>query len=368
MTNVTITGNDVTVTVDGTKVYPAGNPEPQPPHPNPDDKLPIGSNGGIMWGVNIHPIQGGTPYASMPIDVQFQKAQDLGLRRLRLDLYDASNQSQTVLASALAESAVRGVEVLPVVIPNFQGYDSEDAAYRDCKPLMETFAKNFPQVLAWELGNEFELASQIRGQGSYITDYDQTKYVLARGCYRGMIEGMKAGNAAAQSCIDTSGHGHFGWTDQLWRDGVYWDITGEHFYSERGVVSIRELHLEVGLTDKLALMKNNYGRPIWITEFNYWFADNEPPDKRAMGQYLSRTMAEYDGWAREFQIEAVDIYEMLDQPQITGREGQFGLYSGDAPNPAGTAVRDYLQAHPSVAYRTVSEAPAAASAGSGRRR
>ena len=54
---------------------------------------------------------------------------------------------------------------------------------------------------------------------------------------------MKAGNPAALSCIDTTGHGHFGWTDELWADGVRWDITGEHFYSERGTVSIRELHL-----------------------------------------------------------------------------------------------------------------------------
>jgi Glycosyl hydrolase catalytic core. len=164
-----------------------------------------------------------------------------------------------------------------------------------------------------------------------------------------MIEGMKDGNSSALSCIDTSGHGHFGWTDELWKDGVRWDITGEHFYSERGVVSIRELHLEVGLTDKLALMKKNYGRPVWITEFNYWFADGQAPDKQAMGDYLATTMAQYDGWAREFQIEAVDIYEMLDQPQIEGREGDFGLYTGEVPQrrrqrrqelSSGSSVRD----------------------------
>jgi hypothetical protein len=319
--------------------------------PQPVTEAPkIGSNSGIMWGTNMHPIQGGTAYASIPIDVLFQMAQDLGLRRLRLDLYDASDQSQSILASALAESAVRGVKVLPIIIPNFQGYANEEAAYRDCKPLMQTYASNFKQVAVWELGNEFELASQIKGQGSHISDYDQAKYQKARGAYRGMIEGMKAGNPNARSCIDTSGHGHFGWTDELWADGVHWDITGEHFYSERGTVDIRELHLECGLTDKLKLMKENYGKPIWITEFNYWYADNQPPDKDAMAQYLTKTMAEYDGWAKEFNIEAVDLYELLDQPHIEGREGDFGLYTDNQPNAAGEAVKAYLAAHPSVIY------------------
>jgi hypothetical protein len=358
MTTVTITGSDVVIMVDGVGVYPTGGPvppDPNPPNPGPDPsgKLAIGSNGGIMWGTNVHPIQGGTPYASMPIDVQFQKAQDLNLKRLRLDLYDAGQQSQTVLSSALAEAGVRPVEVLPIIIPNFQGYRDEQAAFDDCKKLLQTYAGNFKQVAVWELGNEFELASQIRGQGSVIGDYDHAKYLLARGCYRGMIAGLKDANPSALSCIDTSGHGHFGWTDELWKDGVKWDITGEHFYSEKGVVDIRHLYLEVGETDKLALLKKNYGRPIWMTEFNYWFADNEPPDKAAMAGYLSKTMAQYDGFAKDYGLEAVDIYELLDQPQIVGREGDFGLYTDDRPNPAGVAVRDYLATHPSKRYATV---------------
>jgi hypothetical protein len=73
-------------------------------------------------------------------------SQDLGLRRLRIDLYDAGQASQTLLSSALAESAVRNVAVLPVVIPNFQGYPDGNAAQKDCRTLMETYAGNFKQV------------------------------------------------------------------------------------------------------------------------------------------------------------------------------------------------------------------------------
>ena len=58
-----------------------------------------------MWGTNIHPIQGGTPYASHADRRAVQMAQDLGLKRLRLDLYERRQQSQTLLSSALAESA-----------------------------------------------------------------------------------------------------------------------------------------------------------------------------------------------------------------------------------------------------------------------
>jgi hypothetical protein len=326
----------------------ASNPVP----PNPDTPQEIGSNSGIMWGTNIHPIQGGSPYASMPIDVQFQLAQDLGLRRIRFDLYDASQQSQTMLASVMAEGNVRNVEVLPIIIPNFKNYLHEQAAYNDCVTLMREYADNFPQVMVWELGNEFELASQISGQGSFISDYNYDLYTKARGCYRGMIDGMKGVNPRMLSCIDTSGHGHWGWTDELWKDGVKWDITGEHFYSENGAVDIRHLYLEVGETDKLALLKEHYGKPIWMTEFNYWYPDNETQfDKTPMAQYLSKTMAQYDGFARDYGLEAVDIYEELDQPQIHGREGKFGLYTNNQPNAAGEAVKSYLATHPSKIYK-----------------
>jgi hypothetical protein len=78
-------------------------------------------------------------------------------------------------------------------------------------------------------------------------------------------------------------------------------------------------------------------------------------------------MAEYDGWAKEFNIEAVDLYELLDQPHIEGREGDFGLYTDNQPNAAGEAVKSYLAAHPSVVYATVTGASASsASAPSGR--
>ena len=289
-----------------------------------------------------HPSIQAAPYATMPIDA-VPACQNLAAappRPLRCQ------PASLTVCTPLWPGPVRGVAVL-LITPRPSSYQT---SARQQLLVRRIYAGTFRQVPVWELGNSTSWPARSGGRAG---DHDYDYQHPARGAYRGRPGEGKAANPAALSCIDTSGHGHFGWTDQLWADGVRWDITGEHFYSERGVVSIRELHLEVGLTDKLALMKKNYGRPVWITEFNYWFADGERPDKDAMGSYLAKTMAEYDGWAQEFQIEAVDIYEMLDQPQIEGREGDFGLYTDNQPNPAGSAVRSYLQAHPSKQYRTL---------------
>jgi hypothetical protein len=50
--NVTISGTNVTVTVDGTVVFPTSGSGPKPPEPT---RPAIGSNSGIQWGTNAHP-------------------------------------------------------------------------------------------------------------------------------------------------------------------------------------------------------------------------------------------------------------------------------------------------------------------------
>jgi hypothetical protein len=360
--DVTITGSDIVISVDGTKIYPAGTTPPLPPLPPVPARNPvIGSNAGIMWGANGHPVQGGGPYAPMPLPEHFALLSSMGLRDYRIDLYEAEDHSIDLLQRLIVEGAKHRISILPCVIPDYQSYASENEAYEAAKILARTYASRFPGVPVWEWGNEYELwpnAQKPGTQGSVIDDYDWGLFCLARGTYRGMLDGMRDGNATAKGMINTSGHGHWGWTDQLWADGVHWDITGEHFYSAEGTVSIEHLYLMVGETNKLQLLKDRYARPIFITEFNYWCRDGSDGEKPQMAAYLASAMAEYDGFAKKYGLERVHIYELLDEPQAPGREGLLGLVTSDQLNIAGNAVRDYLREHPSIVYQPVSPAAA----------
>ena len=82
------------------------------------------------------------------------------------------------------------------------------------------------------------------------------------------------------------------------------------------------------------------------------------PNKTTMGNYLTTTMAQYNGFAKNYDLEAVDIYELMDEPQIgTGREAGYGLTTSGTNNAAGNLVGAYLAAHPSVVYASVPNTP-----------
>ncbi len=329
--------------------------------------LDVGSNSGVMWGVNGHPMQGGTIYMdpSMSPATQLALVNTLGLKSYRIDFEGIPN-AMTVLRTVVDAAKALNIKVFPILMADINtsmldGYADETAAYNAGKAFSQPFAAAFSDwVKVWELGNEWNgKIGPVSGQGTFASDYNTGYYVKCRGLTKGLIDGIKAGDPTAKCAFgSTDGAAAWGLNDRLWADGVRWDITCEHFYSWNGINDIRSLGLLTGLTDKLALNRDHYkdalgSRPQWMTEFNYYVSTDTIADKNAMGNYLATTMAQYDSFATQYGLEAVHIYEMLDEPYLASqREGSWGLCSTNgALNAAGTSVKNYLASHPSVVYK-----------------
>jgi hypothetical protein len=309
-----------------------------------------------MWGINGHPVQGGTPYTAMSVPAQLALVNSLGLKSYRIDLYDASTASQAVLRATVDAAKPLGIKVCPILLADIDinSFADETAAYNAGKAMGQTYAANFKDwVKVWEIGNEWGgKVVPFTGQGTYPADYDTGSYNKCRGLTKGLSDGIKAADPAAR-CAQGSNGGAASWglNDRLWADGVRWDITCEHFYSNMGNNDITALPLLPGLTNKLALNRDHYpGTSQWITEFNYFGPANTNSDVQAAA-YLARTMAQYDSLAKTYRVEGVHIYELLKQAAPDGGR-LFGIMSGTGqPNPPSDAVKAYLAAHPSVVYQ-----------------
>ena len=331
---------------------------PVDPPVTPPGELAVGSNGGIMWGVNGHPIQGGTPYTAtgMSIPTQLALVNSLGLKSYRMDLYDASTANQSVLRSVINAAKPFGIKVLPILMGEFDinSYANETAGYNAGRAMGTTYGTNFKgEVGVWELFNEVEgHIGAVSGQGSLISNYNAANVAKLRGLMRGLIDELKGADPACKVATGSNGGAAaWGLRDGLWASGVRWDITSEHFYSNAGRDDITALPLLPGLTNSLARNRDMYpGTSQWITEFNYYGAANTNSDTQAAA-YLTKTMAQYDAFAKTYRLEGVHIYELLKQTAPDGGR-LFGIMSGTgAANPPSNAVKAYLAQHPSVVYR-----------------
>ncbi len=51
---------------------------------------------------------------------------------------------------------------------------------------------------------------------------------------RGLLDGIHAADPQARGIVDAAGWCHWAFQEQLWADGVHWDVTGWHWYSGYG--------------------------------------------------------------------------------------------------------------------------------------
>ena len=237
--------------------------------------ITVGSNSGIMWGVNGHPAHSGTPYTTVSLATQVSLISSLGVTVYRADFDNNDTPHFTLLTDLISA----GAKMVPLLNPDplSASYNSESAAYTFGHAFALSYATNYPTISIWELGNEYEIRiGSVSGQGSFITDYNSTNVAKVRGLVSGMIDGIRAGNPSAKVAFGSAGGGGHGQpAPGLWLMGGGYPV--EHFYSDGGTVDIRHLFLIVGETDKLALLRDHYGKPIWMTEFSYWNTASSAP-------------------------------------------------------------------------------------------
>jgi len=331
-----------------------GSSAPAPtPTPSPDG---IGTNRGIMWGINGHPYGGlsGGPYSS--IDQQIQLMATMGIKHYRVDFYTADNASFTLVQSLLDSAKAYNITITPVLIPATGA--NEQASYNTAYALGQAYAAKFPGILAFELGNE-ENNSVLDPSGDHSNASDFTSasgYAAVRGKLRGLLDGVRAGNAKARGALGISGGCNVGFLQALYNDGLRWDITVAHPYDSWGDPENLTLTYDHSQANGSCAKSNmmaalaSFGKPLWLTEFNYTPAVTAN-DKTAMGTGLQTMMKRFTSMAQKYDIEAVDVYEMFDEPAASGNEAYFGIFtSTGSGTAASTMVSNYISNNPSMIY------------------
>jgi Ca2+-binding RTX toxin-like protein len=283
----------------------------------------------FTWGINAH-----RSYGMLFTAQQLDLAKEIGLTSIRVDVYDASPTTIAWLSSLVTEGSSRGISILPVIVPSRAAATSEAAARAWGLQVGSALATAFPS-LTWEAGNELDLFAGIPGTtGQSASDYDDTRYALARGAITGLYDGIHGVDPTAKVAVGIAGH-HFAFLQRLADDDVNWDITSEHYYGAPGAIDI------ASGADTLFGTLAKFNRPILMTEFNQQHGSLVSPGEQTAT--LVSMMDAMKALASKYNIIGAYLYELLDEPQLSGAEAHYGLASSTgALNTAGRAVQQYL--------------------------
>ena len=304
----------------------------------------------IFYGANGHNNEGGAYDISIPA-LQLSQLQDLGVKLYRNEVYNQA--SVTKLAGIAKTMAAGGVTVFPVLLVG-TNFSSESDAYNAGYTLGRETAQSYHYAY-YEVSNE--LGSSNGGllgnvDGVYPEQYDNAVFQRARGAIRGLIAGVKSVDASGKIVLGGETWLHYAF-DQMLATGtqpdgsgghpvVTWDITAWHWYSEQG--DITNACGGTGCHNVLAALKQ-FGKPIWLTEFGVrpWYGSDQQIASYMVGD---RMMAQFVSVAAQYGIEAIQVYQLYDDP--TGGEGNYGLLKNDGKTQkaAYAAFKSFVAANP----------------------
>jgi Glycosyl hydrolase catalytic core len=164
-----------------------------------------------------------------------------------------------------------------------------------------------------------------------------------------MAAGLHEGSPSSLRVIQTSQHRRnpdSGFLQRLIQDGITFDITGYHYYTQDG-------HVRAAANGENALqvLHRRFGKPIWITEFDKAGHNGSGPnsDPDAQARVLMIAMQEIAADSRKYNVVAAYIYELLDEPDLLATkptQAEFGILKANgAPTSASTAVRAFLESY-----------------------
>lgn len=265
----------------------------------------------FIWGVNGHPL---ASYHGVTLEEQVAALKALGVHSYRVDLQSIEQLPRLKELVNLANSG--GVEVLPVFTPKIDlNTATIDEVYSTSKTLAyETATMLRDQIKVWELGNELENFAIIQpcemrddgtqypcdwgpAGGLYPLDYYGPRWDKIAAVMRGLDAGMKQAGGDYRTAMGTAGWGHIGAFQRMKQSGLEWDISVWHLYGQDPEWAFKALA--------------EYGKPIWITEFNHPKGSIESEPAQADG--LKQTMELIQRLRKLYPIEAAHIYELMDE-------------------------------------------------------
>jgi hypothetical protein len=300
----------------------------------------------IMWGINGHPI---TAYPGISIEEQIDYVADLGMTSYRINISYATQADQ--LAAVVRVAKARGIEILPVITPGNVNLDemSEEALYEAAFELASGLATRFKDdISVFELGNEMENYAiiqpcEMRDDGTQYPcswgpaggvgplEYYGPRWAKVSAVLKGLSDGVHSVDPEIKRAIGTAGWGHVGAFERMKKDGIGWDISVWHVYGEDPEWALSILA--------------DYDKPIWITELNNPFGSHESEATQA--KELGAMMIKLKELETKYKVEAVHVYELLDEPYWQGFEASMGLVKlSKTPN------GHWVMSDPKPAYQT----------------
>ena len=302
----------------------------------------------MIWGVNGHPF---TAYGGVPMETQLGFLSDLGLTSYRVNISDV--RAAPALDLLLTKAAPLGITILPVLTPSLD-FDTvpADELHRRAYDFAFALVSRFKdRIKVWELSNEAEVYAIIQpceqrddgtqypcnwgaAGGNGVLDYYGPRWTKISAVLKGLSEGTAAADPSARKAMGTAGWGHTGAFERMRRDGIQWDISVWHMYGEDPEWAFKVL--------------GEFGKPIWVTEMNH--PRGSEPGEREQANGLRRWMDRLAELAPRYKVEAVHLYELLDEtywaPDMEAVMGLVRLVRADdggwraaAPKPAYDAVR-----------------------------
>jgi hypothetical protein len=307
----------------------------------------------FLWGVNGHPI---TSYPGVPIDKQLDFIKDLGLKSYRVNV--TGEDSADMLGSLVDAGKARGIDILPVLTPEGIDLDKDSPGvlYGKTRKLAVALGTRFKNdIRVWELGNEIENYAIIKpcekrddgtqypcewgpAGGTGALDYYGPRWVKVSAVLKGLSEGMTEVDPGIRKAIGTAGWGHTGAFARMKQDGIAWDISVWHMYGEDPEWAFREI--------------SNYGKPIWVTEFNN--PNGSQRSERQQAEGIKQAMTRLRELSEKYKVEAAHIYELFDEtywaPSFEANMGlarltpaSDGKWRPGEPKAAYKTVRDFTR-------------------------
>lgn len=306
----------------------------------------------MLWGVNGHPI---TAYPGISVSDQMDYLQELGARSYRVNISYIADADK--LGPLVSEGKKRGIDILPVLTPNLDLDGLKpDQLYSRAKAFALALGNRFKDdIRVWELGNELETYAIIKAcerrddgtiypcdwgpaGGTTAEQYYGPRWAKSSAVLRGLSDGMIEVDPTILKAIGTAGWGHTGAFERMKADGIQWDISVWHMYGQDPEWAFKILA--------------GYGKPIWVTELNHPYGSQNGEQEQADG--LAQSMARLVELEKPYRVEAVHIYELLDEtywaPHFEAYMGLVGLsgskekgWAISQPKPSYEAVRQVIR-------------------------
>ncbi len=283
--------------------------------------------GGVLWGVDGHPEWGGS-YSNLTPQQQADAVKAMGLGIYQGDINSSSTaQTQALLNATQAD----GLQFLANIGASPNSFTSAQQAYNESYQEGAAEGQQFgSQIKLWQLGNEMD----------GFAESSPANFQIAQSEIQGLTDGLKSTDPTAQTIVNSTDQPTgIQFLQQLQADGVNWDITGFHSYTQNGDVA------DSGDGTTLAA-DAALGKPIYVTEFNGWSSSDGSTGPSALpgnDQLITNSMNSIKSVAQQYDIIGANMYELLNQPEISGSEGQFGVLNADgSPTVTSNAVTAYM--------------------------